>query len=318
MTDDRRRYPDAPVRSPGVRLPDMPEGMAYEPNLPPFVAAQVPPREGVAETYEASSVLVDVSQIANRERLVYKTHNRWRACDVYLDIAPDVAGPTGGPPPLGEFFFLFSVFVWAVSQAGSKTLVASGRMPYDLRLNALGEQIYPTRVRWIAAGRAVAERYEVTIHMRCLITDAPTGKVTVTVIAADEMTEPEDRLGSFVIFSAAGVPIQLTTALGTTIAPKLLEVVGVRAVNTAAAARYLMLFDTQLGVTAATLATIDPVYVFPMGAAAGSGFSDYTIRYRCKEVNLTPGVPSAPVLAISSGPAVYTAVVDGACSLTLR
>jgi len=267
-----------------IRLPTLPREML--PPLSPAVSPplpQQPPVLGVSSDYEAKTVPVTCTR--GQEVSVYITSRRWRACDVFVEIPETVAQ-----------VFTLSIFVYAIAQ-GSRTLVASGRLVFNSATPSLEPR------KWIVAARTVAERYEVTARVD-YSTIAPqfTNPLLVTVAASDEMTEPPDELGSITKY---GSPNGVKFAFVQMTIPPFLEVLAVQGVNTAGAARYLMLFDD----TSTSFAGLtSPVMVWPLGDSAGQGFADH-IRYRCRR---------APALAISSTAGAYTAAADGAASITVR
>lgn len=287
-------------RSPFVpRLPSMPV-RPYDPPVPPPAAGAADPFVlGAANSYEAQSINnLPWSAVRSTEIDIYQTHRRWRALDVYVNYDATITSA-----------FILSVFIWSVTQSGQRALVASGRMgPGRSAASA-----------WIAAARSVGEKYIVSAVANFPSAAAtPTTQLQFTIAASDEMTEPRDTqaigvasyVGDFVRFNA---PAGLT-------APRRLEVVGVRGINTAAApaARYLQLYDTNLNTTALLAAAgLIPIAEWPLGAGDGSGVVDEEFRYRAG-VAIGADVTYAPFLVVSSTPGVYTVAADGRCGISVR
>lgn len=280
-------------------LPSLPHGMrAYDPPLtPPLVFNQQAPIRGQALTYEAQSKrhLLTVDENGTfPERSIFTTRQRWRAIDVYLD-------PTGIQVNPDAFF---SVFVYAVGQ-NSKTLVASGRYGGLPTLDFLQ---YPGP-SWIAAARANVERYEVAVAYNQAPSVVPPTfgalPFTVTCIAADEMTEPCDRVGASVIATEAQASIINRRELGgATWLPKP-ELLEVWAVNDSAAPRFLLLLE---GTGAPVLGEV-PEIVWPLGPGAGYGVYERLINLR---------LPEGFALAASSTAATYTPVEDCVIQAVIR
>lgn len=271
-----------------VRIPDFPAHMVGA--AVPVVAPPLPQQPtvlGIASDYEAQTVSVDWPR--TKEASVYLTSRRWRACDVFVEL----------PSSLTQSFVL-SLFVYAVAQ-GARTLVASGRLSFNPSLPNASTELR----HWLVAARTVAERYEVTARVsQSSIAPNLTGKLTVTIAAADEMTEPQPGVGTF---TKVGSPNGVKFAAVQLSAPPKLEVVAVQGVNDVAAARYLMLLD-DTSTSFAGLNGSTPIMVWPLGATAGQGVFD-RISYRCQ---------LAPALGISSTAGVFTAAADGAATITVR
>lgn len=280
------------------RLPGLPFA-GYEPpdtlpTAPERVAQQLEQDKG-QEAY-VNTFLVPSIAGANsvpKEYSVYKTFAPWRACDVYVS--------TEAPPGGFAFAGTLSVFVYALV-GGTRTLVASGR--YE----AGGPG--PFRTRWLAAARSVAQRFEVTVvYTQPTVIAASVISATVAVVASNDATEVPDDLGVGV---EQGNVVYLNTVLTsvnisalTTQVPPALELFSVRAVNGAAAARFLQLHDTALLVPAAGAA---PLMVWPLGAAIGAGLPETRVRgFRAK---------FRPILLVSSTMNTLTAVAD--CSVTAQ
>jgi hypothetical protein len=288
------KFPDLPKtrRNQDVRLPSIPENLlpaASPPRPPP--PQQAPSVLGVASTYESASV--SPSWPRGVEQSIYITSQRWRACDVYVELP---AGLSAGPD------FTLSILVYSVSQR-SRTLVATGRI--DFSASALSTS---TELRhWVAAARASSERYEVVARLDQLIGSPNlTGQPTITVVATDEMTPPPANIGAFSRFSQGAAEMKFQ--LGALPPPPRLEVLSVRGVNTVNLTRYLQLYDASITLYA-QLAGKVPVFVWPLAKVAGEGISA-DVFYRCQ---------LAPVLVISDNPILYNATGDtGAIGMTVR
>lgn len=214
----------------GVRLPTTRGVRPYDPPASPPLPPMPPPEQGVAETYEASTVPVAFKATrgnaarVSQELVVYKTRRRWRACDVYVD-ASQLPLKTGA---------LIRVIVYAVSAAGARTIVASGGVEQDGGNGAV--QFFPA---WVAAARAQAEFFEVTATY-VDFADAPgtvlEGTFNVTVVASDIADPPPAHVGVMTSrtewFSAAPFIVPA------------MELVGFSAINNAAAAiRFVQLVE---------------------------------------------------------------------------
>jgi hypothetical protein len=282
-----------------VRLPDFPQGL--RPVLRPVVASP-PPQEpavmGFAGSYEANTI--DMAWPFGREVKVYTTQKRWRACDVYADFTRDFA-----PAEV-----IATLCVYAIADGG-RTLVATGRVSSLLPDPAPG--IALRLASWAVAARSVAAKYEVTARFATNGDPADLatlpGRFRVTVAASDEMTEPRSgvgvvsRLAEEVLFVYGDfAPFLMNEAL------PYLEVLQVQGINTAAAARYLQLYDTPV-TTSSDLVGLTPRFVWPMGALAGAGVVADLSGFRAQ---------SSPVLAVSSAAYEYATVSDGVIGVSVR
>lgn len=277
-------------------LPSLPEGL--RPYAQPTLEAPPPPplpNEGSPpvndpEGFEAKSVLYswpwapDLS--GGLGPVVYTTRRRWHACDVYVSFS----GRGSSGPPLEKG--VLSILIFAVSQSGARTLVASGRVQDDP-----GELTIATPV-WVAAARGSAQRWEVVMSMFQGPGAASSDiDLTVTVVASEDTTEPPPLLGSIPVGTggatstgqqvAASVVMGATGPLGMQIPYP--ELVGLVWVNGAAAARYLMYFEGVNGANGNT-----PMLTWPLGAAAGDGIFDWNVRRRTRahlqaKAGLPPG-----------------------------
>lgn len=278
-----------------------PPGGTYEPPVPPRVLPQAAP--DINEKYELStqSYIVPVN-IGPQETVVYTTSRPWKACDVYL--VPVIGSVT---PVTG----VLSVFVYALNQ-GSRALVASGRFCFaGIGTESLGVAAPTiTTPMWIAAARAVAGAYEVTARWDQINALGAQGnpQIHLTTIASNEAVEPPPDVGSDLysaILMVGGADSRLgQLTIGTTRPPRI-EVLRVSAVNGAAAARYLMMFDIQGDPQGGGLQR--PLMVWPMGSLAGEGIS---VPFRYRQRQQPDGLLS---FWASSTPQTFTAALD--CSI---
>jgi hypothetical protein len=223
------------------------------------------------------------------ELSVYKTQAAWRACDVYAALVPPSGGFTSG--------CLLSVFVYAVSR-GSRTLVATGRQFVEGTIDAVP-------MRWVAAARSIAERFEVTVM--CTQNEAAVafvGQIALSVVATDEAVEPPPWVGldtaQHVYLFGSNTPSRMSPLNVNSQAPAHVEIVRFAAVNHVAADRYLMLFDTLTGANPANGAR--PIMVWGLGATLGAGIAE-ELGYRAQL-----GVPQ---LLMSSTYNTLTIATDG-------
>jgi hypothetical protein len=295
------RPPGAPPAGAPPRLPDLGGVVPYAPVVPPpILEQQQAPILGVSDTYEAATT--QLQWPLNVEATVYTARQRWRACDVYVEL------PNQGDPFLadgGQRAYL-SIFVYARSVQGARTLVASGRMgPY-------GDQSLPTfplvAQRWVAAARADAERYEVTAQFTCNnaltlahLFDAP---IRVTTVLTDEMTQAPPLVGVAPALGQVGTAIRMVAA-GTRPPVPQPELVGVQCViDTGAgpAARFLHLHDSA----ALNLNGHVPLAIWPLGNEDGQGISDFNMAIRLG----SPGTASSGLALVSSSTAAITTLAN--------
>ena len=260
----------------GIQLP--PD--VYVP--PPSAIKQPKPGVGleVGDDFEAFSQAYEWP-IGN-ELTIFTSSRRWRACDVYLD-QPNVAPAS-----------CFTIRIYAIAPGGQRTLVASGR---ENSATLVAPPLGPT---WIAAARACASRYEVTLTYLSGAGGGVSGeRVGVSIVCADQAIDPPKDLGALRL-SAVGAPGSLnTTNLD------MPELLGVGGINGSGAARYLMLLDSS-----ALPGGRVPNLVWPLGSAAGQGFADYNLRWRTTQGFFW--------IAASSTPLVCTLAVDCAIHAFVR
>ncbi len=250
----------------GLRLPVGPRGGGLGgPPVPPSI---VPSGDCELFAVTSSGPLADPGIIAS-------TKQQWRACDVYVSVQPSAASING----------TLSFFVFAVAR-GVRTLVASGRLslsPFSGEAAAPS----PTAPVWVAAARCGASSFEVVGAFSNTHADLNPSAVnmTIAVIASNvDAPAPED-VGALPMGLAVGQltgplgKLGLITVVGQTL-PRQLQLLGVCAVNGAAAARFLHVHDTTDGAIA--LGGLTPLWIYPMGAAIGAGIVDRSFRYRAQ------------------------------------
>lgn len=288
------------------RLPMLPvAGGGYEPpeaEASPARAADAAQEARQDQEFKATTIALPANGVGApgtpQEVSVYKTIAPWCAVDVYITPNP----PTGGYSTAG----CISVFIYAVTK-GMRTLVASGRYAVGAGATPL-----PFAPRWVAGVRSVAASYEVTVHFT-QFGGAPVvvGAVDVSIAASNEAVDAPTDIGAelagqcFLSSGGGG-----SGGIGVNIAgvqiPPHLEVLTVRGVNGAAAARYLMLFDSNAVVPANGDA---PLMSWPLGDLAGEGLGGQRIGYRAK---------LRPQLVVSSTPLTLTLAADCFISADLR
>jgi len=314
--ENRVRYPGAPVESPGVRLPEIPEGLAYDAPMTAPILPQLPPAQGRAIDYETASREIDFIELYRTEKSLYKTSSHWSDCDVLMVLPDQFWGIMTMP---GDAVMI-SVFVYAVAGA-ARVLVASGRF------DALTEE--GVRLKWMTAARgAASERFEVTARLdwqnatvgypvappELRILAAVRAQASFVIVACDDLPEPPEDVGAITRMAANGTAIGGAIFNGATWdAPPALEVLAMTGVNTAAAARYLILSESLAGVPGGGLV------VLPMGALAGAGAWEFSVRKRIRFVDSGgPGIYPGPALTVSSTAPAITPSADGVVTIKVR
>jgi len=260
----------------GLELPGLPP---YLSNLPPAergsqdfgqVGAASTPVDPIGiETY---NVTVDPlpfgSNLVPVELLVYTTHRRWKAIDVF-------ATPTVPTTFTGSLNF----YIYGINE-GRRALLTSGRM--DLTANSIATGPLQISVpTWVAGMRSVAQTYQVVFS---LTAPGPVGQqvgsVQITIAASDRADPVPDWVGTLRV---AGTQIN-GFALNTP-RPTQTEIVGLAWTNLAAAARWLHIYETVavIGTNPAFFAGMTPnVAIFGAGSAIGAAFADRLFRYRTR------------------------------------
>ena len=259
-------------------MADFPVGLphAYEPppraNPPPELAAI---QGQISDTGEAYAQQFEWKSTGG-EFVVYTTRRQWRACDVYLS-QPGAQGPKS----------VFTVRVYALFVGGLRTLVATGRLG---KFNAIGVGLPPKHPVWIAAARAQATRFEVTVEYAQGGPGSNAGVVSVGVCASNEANDPPAWVGA-VRCSHELVPALTTQEFPD---PELVMVQGIVPVGIAAP-RFLHVHDRDSTITAG----LPPSFCFPLGVGAGGG--SFFLHFRSQGLM---------TIQVSSTAAVTTAVLD--------
>jgi hypothetical protein len=183
---------------PGKPAPvQMPPVAAYNPPIQPSApAVAAPPVMGVGANYEAYTARIAWTQLITSDpqnsQPIYVTKKRWRGIEIYVD----------NDSPTWPLISFVSVFVWAISAQGARTLVASGRYEHPFS-QASGANVAPGPLR-VLAKCANAERYEVTATYQCSSGPQfgpPTGGsgfCNITIVASDEVVEDDGQTGCLV------------------------------------------------------------------------------------------------------------------------
>jgi hypothetical protein len=226
------------------------------------------------------------------ERLVYATQRRWRGVDVYISQL----GLQGA-------MAVFTVRVYAIVPGGLRVLIETGRLG---RFSEFLANIAPSAPLWVAAARAQATYFEVTVELQ-QDSGGPTlnGDVTVTVVASNEANPPPAWLG--VLRLGVGVLANTITSLSIP-NPELVELHAVPVVGVVAP-RYLHVHDLPSPFAALGAA---PAFCFPIcgpnGVPVGNGVT--RLRYR--------STAGAFVILSSSTAAATTSTADCALQAVMR
>lgn len=236
---------------PDARIIAPPAATVYEPPKDRrIIAPGTQPQNEVTEGYEAFAQAYEWP--IDTEIPIFQSTKRWRACDVYID-QPNVAPA-----------HCFTVRIYAVMPGGQNVLIATGR---EASATLAAPPLGPT---WIAAARACASRYLVTLTYSSAAGGGVSGeRVGISVVCADEAIAPPKDLGALRLAANVGAASFNTTNM------PMPELLGVGGVNGAAAARFLMLLDSS-----ALPGGRVPNLVWPLGNVAGQGFADYNLRWR--------------------------------------
>jgi hypothetical protein len=305
------------------RLPGQPI-VPFDPGTPPLIPPANPPNQGYGTDIEAQRIavpmpkpvndLVGVFNTFSNEVTVYQTQSRWRGIDVYVDdnaiSAPHGVATLFGIPNTG----VLVTRVYGYAQGSGWNLVSQGMLGFwGAQLSARPMGFLQGRGTWVCAARAVCEKFAVTVQYYDTFDVAglpvfPTGNLMVTVAAADESVPVPYDVGAVYAAGPQGaVPIidLGTAAPGANIVIPRIELLYVQAVNTSAAARYLLGFSrVSAGLAAGTHADM----VWPLGPGAGYGFAGP------ERFTFGPGM----TLAISSTAPLYTAAADSAIQALIR
>lgn len=277
----------------GIFVPRGDEGAAPSAMAPPAALEAGAASSLVKATdYEAKTVVVTQDQLAQFAEIdVYQFNKRWRGCDVYVSL--DVAA--SGWPASGRL----SVFVWAISAQGERTLVASGRFGQP---NTGDPASAVPSGRRVVAARAIAERYVVSVFYDSSGA-VPTGRINVTCVGADEVDVASPWTGSLRFGWSTGkydwsISPQIPRA-------KLIWIAGSCG---AAGGRWLMLRGGSFG------NGNTPDLAWAMGANPGEGFVDDAVDFRAP---LTSNSLGRFLIAPSSTIGTLTLAVDSFYSFVL-
>ncbi len=251
----------------GLRLPAGPRGG------PPSGPPPTPP--GLGASGESELFVVTSNGPLADPGLIASTSKLWRACDVYVTVQPSAASING----------TLSFFIFAVTR-GVRALVASGRISLSPQSGEAAAPS-PTAPVWVAAARCGASSFEVVGTFSNTHADLNPSVVnmTISVIASNVDAPPQEDVGALPMGLACGQltgplgKLGLITVVGQTL-PLRMKLLGVCAVNGAAAARFLHVHDTTDGTVA--LGGLTPLWIYPMGAAIGAGIVDRSFRYRAQ------------------------------------
>jgi hypothetical protein len=171
---------------------------AYVPPIRPAIGQMAPlPATGITDEIEVRTVqaiwpiLPDLS-VTDAEVQIYTTQRHWKALDVYFDDANVL-------PASGVFTFR----VYAISAQGVPTIVATGRLGNGLYLGT-SPLVVPM---WVAAARAEADRFIVTMQLSGFA-ETSIGQVsTVTVVASNRADAAPPWLGAIRFLSTIGTSL---------------------------------------------------------------------------------------------------------------
>lgn len=269
-----------------VKLPALPFPAFDPPERIPSAQAQAEAAVESNKDQEVFPTSIDIpaSGVNNggpafpEEILVYQTKAVWEACDVYVQIVPNLSAVGTITPGT------LSIFIYAVT-AGVRVLVASGRQSI-LSATGVNSTLSQSQVKakWLAGIRSAAQKFEVTAQWTQQHgSDATTGKINIAVVAQNEaVAVPPDvglEFGNLVYGYSSLASIGVNGLPGGVQIPNRLELVRVRAVNGTATPRFLQLFDGP----AAPAAGAVPLAVWPLGDVIGKGIPDVYVGYRCHD-----------------------------------
>lgn len=268
-----------------VRLPGA--AAFVPPPAPPLPPSPPPPPPGVSGgPCEYFFQQVDTPR-GQQELSLYVTKKPWRGIDVYLAATNAV--------PLSS---VFTIRIYAIVD-GMRAMVSTGRYNFVASTAGANVQIPPTLV---AAARSGGVKFEVTVSWNAQVGVNNTQPVQWAIYASDQLTvDPPPLTGAPIPFAGNNTTQWDTAGIGGVVLYPDAEIRQIVAVNTAAAARYVLLIETDAGtvVGAGFVATMS----FPIGAIAGQGALFDNVRYRVR-----PG-RRMRIFASSTGPTL-TAVGD--------
>lgn len=177
----------------------------------------------------------------------------WQACDVFVSLeSPPSAASQNAP---------IRIYVFAVTQATGRTLVASGNVrPFDVA--TLGTAVSP---KWAAAARSEGQFYEVQVEWLPTIANGVKPKATVTVVGSNNTATPPSDVGSIQFFGTDSLIWSSNTLMPFMPRARLGALEAFTTAN--AAARYLQVFDLQ-GIPAPGAVPIAS-FALPPGSGVG-------------------------------------------------
>lgn len=221
----------------------------------------------------------------------------WQACDVFVSLeSPPSAASQNAP---------IRIYVFAVTQASGRTLVASGNVrPFDVA-GSLGTAVSP---KWAAAARSEGQFYEVQVEWLPTIANGVKPKATITVVGSNNTATPPSDVGSIQFFGTDSLIWSSNTLMPFMPRARLGALEAFTTAN--AAARYLQVFDLQ-GIPAPGSV---PIASFALPPAGGVGLPGPTlvipdVGYRAR---------NALCLRTSSTPDTLTNSVAGDVFITAQ
>jgi hypothetical protein len=239
----------------------------------PAMAAK--PLTGNAEMFSATV------KLPSAEITLWKTSNRWRGCDVYVNLN-QIINET------------LTIKVYAVT-GNVRVLVASGRV-WPGQRQIVGGAYVPPLPRWVAAARCGATQFEVTAETLS-VGAALAGVFDVSVIASNDLVEAPGNVGSIMLPVAPQHNFNGGGGFGGLMHD--VEILGIDGFQSAGAVvLYAMIFDEPRPIVNGDI----PTLVYPLSnGTIGSGNRIANIRYRAVQTNLTIGVSTTPLLFTASG-----------------
>jgi hypothetical protein len=313
----------SPSAARGLAAPVVPLGMTprlptqpIQPYDPPIVPLPAPPPVPLAGFGDGSELWTQQypfpyppNQKYGGGQIVYTTHKRFEACDVYVDL-PNLNTQTD--PLQGA---IISIYVFAISQAGQRTIVASGRLRDNAvhsKAVAQGAVVPPT---WVASARSVAQRYQVMVgvYVPAGVIASTMPPINVTVVASDQANDSPPLIGAMRTGSGGltaeidrmvpAVDLNVYSNPAIFVVPQP-ELIGLLAVNgaggtfAAPVARFLQYFENDGVLNAGDT----PQMEWPMGNVDGEGLVDWNVRWR-SQVDVMR-------FRFSSTPQTFTSVTD--------
>lgn len=220
----------------------------------------------------------------------------WQACDVFVSLeSPPSAASQNAP---------IRIYVFSVTQASGRTLVASGNVrPFDVA--TLGTAVNP---KWAAAARSEGQFYEVEVEWLPTIANGVKPKATVTVVGSNNTATPPPDVGTIQFFGVDSLIWSSNTLMPFLPRARLGNVQAYTTAN--AAARFLLVFDLQ-GIPAPGAV---PISSWALPPSSGVGLPGPTlvipdVAYRAR---------NALCIRASSTPDTLTNVVAGDVFITAQ